>query len=369
MLNSFTPRFAARRRGLHQVTALAMAVAAGLCGFSAHAAEPVKTSLSANPTAAELALYTGADRQARLIEAAKKEGTLTVYHVYPALTEMMAAFTKKYGIKTKAWRAGSEAVLQRVTSEAKGSKFEVDIVQNNAPENEAAHREKLLQEVRSPFQQDLIPQAVPAHKEWVGITVDVWTAAYNTNKIKKEDLPKTYQDLLNPKWKGQLGIEANNHAWFGSLMSQMGEDKGLPLFNNMVASNGVSVRKGHSLLTMLVSSGEVPLALTVYSWNPEQIKAKGAPIEGLALQPLIAQPSTIAMLKKSPNPNAALLFYEFMLSDGQKLLSEASFVPTSKKIDNPFTNTPLKYIDPATALDMQTKWLKMYEDTVTKKAK
>ena len=186
----------------------------------------------ASPSVAELALYTGADRQARLIAGAKKEGTLTVYHVYPALTKVMAAFTQKYDIKTKAWRAGSEAVLQRVISEARGNKFEVDIVQNNAPENEAASREKLLQEVRSSFQQDLIAQAVPAHKEWTGITVDVWTAAYNTGKIKKEDLPKTYDDLLSPKWKGQLGIEGNNHAWFGALMAQMGEDKGLALFNN-----------------------------------------------------------------------------------------------------------------------------------------
>ncbi len=369
MHNALPRQFAVRRLSFFQFLTSTIVSATAICSFSANAADPVKISLSANPTVAELAVYTGPDRHARLIEAAKKEGVLTVYHVYPALTEMMAAFTKKYGIKTKAWRAGSEAVLQRITTEAKGNKFEVDIVQNNAPENEAASREKLLQEVRSNYHQDLIPQAVPAHKEWVGITVDVWTAAYNTNKIKKEDLPKTYNDLLNPKWKGQLGIEANNHAWFGSLMSQMGEDKGLALFNNIVASNGMSVRKGHSLLTMLVSSGEVPLALTVYSWNPEQIKAKGAPVEGLALQPLIAQPSTIAMLKKSPNPNAALLFYEFMLSDGQKLLAEVPFIPTSKKIENPFTQTQLKYIDPATALDMQNKWIKMYEETVTKKAK
>ena len=326
-------------------------------------------ALKASPSVAELALYTGADRQARLIAGAKKEGTLTVYHVYPALTKVMAAFTQKYDIKTKAWRAGSEAVLQRVISEARGNKFEVDIVQNNAPENEAASRETLLQEVRSMFHQDLIPQAVPPHKEWAGITVDVWTAAYNTGKIKKEDLPKSYDDLLSPKWKGQLGIEGNNHAWFGALMAQMGEDKGLALFNNIAANNGISVRKGHSLLTMLVSSGEVPLALTVYSWNPEQIKVKGAPIEGLALQPLLAQPSTIALLKKSPNPHAALLFYEFMLSEGQKLLAEEKFVPTSKKIEHPFTQTPVKYIDPGMAIDMQAKWTKMFEDTVTKRAK
>jgi iron(III) transport system substrate-binding protein len=313
--------------------------------------------------------YAAADRNAKLVEAARKEGTLTVYHVYPALTAVAAAFTKKYGIKVNAWRASSETVLQRLSTEARGNRFEADIVQNNAPENEAAYREKLLQEVRSPFQQDLVPQAVPAHREWAGIALDIWTAAYNTNKVKKEELPKTYQELADPKWKGRLGIEAGNHAWFGTLMSELGEEQGLKLFSNIIATNGMSVRKGHSLLTTLVASGEVPYALTVYSWNPEATKEKGAPIEAWAIAPVIAQPSTIAMTKKSPHPAAAVLFYDFLLSDGQKLLADAKFIPASKKIPHLYSNTPLKFIDPGKALDMQEQWIKQYDENVIKKAK
>jgi iron(III) transport system substrate-binding protein len=335
-----------------------------LCCCSMQAAS-AQAALNAN----DMALYQGADRHARLVDAAKKEGDLTVYHVYPNLPIVMAAFTKKYGIKVKPWRAGSEAVLQRVLTESRAGRNVVDVMQNNPPESEAAHQEKLLQEVRSSFHQDLHTPAVPAHKEWVGITLDIWTAAYNTNKVKKEDLPKTYQDLLDPKWKGQLGIEGDNQVWFGTLMGQLGEEQGLKLFNQIVSNNGMSVRKGHSLLTMLVSSGEVPLALTVYSWNPEQLKIKGAPVEGHMLQPLIGQASAISILKKSPNPNAALLFYEFMISDGQKLLHEANFIPSSKKIETPFTNVPVKFIDPVQALANQAKWSKMYEETVTKKSK
>lgn len=319
--------------------------------------------------AREIALYQGPDRQERLIEAAKKEGELSVYHVYPNLTIMMTAFTKKYGIKVRAWRAGSEAVLQRLATEQRGGRFDVDIVQNNAPENEAAHREQLLLAVRSPYQADLIAQAVPAHREWVGITIDVWTAAYNTSKVRKEDLPKRYEDLQDPKWKGRIAIEANNHGWFGTLLSELGEEQGAKLFNTIVATNGISARKGHSLLTQLVASGDVPLALTVYNWNPEQLKAKGAPIEGLVIAPVIAQPSTIAMLKHSPNPATAILFYDFMLGEGQKLLADNSYVVTSKKFPSPFANTAVKYIDPVLALDHQDKWLKSFEDIIIKKAK
>jgi iron(III) transport system substrate-binding protein len=304
----------------------------------------------------------------RVVAAAKKEGELSVYHVYPALPVVMAAFTKKYGIKVKPWRAGSEAVLQRVATEARAGRYEVDIVQNNAPENEAAHRENLLQAMQSPYLSDLLPEAVPAHREWAGITLDVWTAAYNTDMVKKEELPRTYRDLLSPRWKGRLGIEAFNHGWFATLLSAMGEKEGLKLFSDIVATNGISVRKGHSLLTALVVSGDVPFALTVYSWNPVQAKKKGAPIEGLALEPLIAQFSTIAVLKKAPHPNAAALFYDFMLSDGQQLLAEANFVPAARKFGSPF-KTPIKFVDPAQAIDLQEKWIKTYEDVITKNAK
>lgn len=351
-------------------TRLISILAAGL-SLSVHVAQafavdPPKGQMSV----AEMAVYQSPDREALLAAAAKKEGgEMSVYHVYPSLPSIMTAFTKKYGIKVKAWRSGSENVLQRMVTEGKAGRFDVDIVQNNAPENEAAHREKLLQEVKSPYLKDLLPEAIPTHKEWVGFTLDVFIAAYNTNKVKKEDLPKSYQDLLDPRWKDRLGIEADDNGWFATLSAAMGEQQTQKLFADIVATNGIWVRKGHSLLTTLVASGEVPFAITVYSWNPEQLKMKGAPVEGYPLQPVIAQFSTIAMLKNAPHPYTALLFYDFMLNEGQQLLANQNFVPASKKFPMPITKIPLKFIDPVTALDMQDKWVKAYEAVVTKHAR
>ena len=340
----------------------------------------VMASLAAQPALAQdkakieqarvLALYQGADREAKLVAEAKREGEITIYHAYPALTKVIDAFGKKYGIKVNTWRSGSEAILQRLTTEARAGRHEVDIVQNNAPENEFAHREKLLQEVRSPYQADLIPQAVPAHHEWAGITLDVWIAAYNTTKVKKEDLPKSYADLQDPKWKGKLGVEADDYGWFGALMSELGEAQGTKIFNNIIATNGISVRKGHSLLGTLVASGDVPLALTIYDWNPPQLKDKGgAPIEGFYISPVIAQPSTIAMLKGAPHPAAALLFYDFMLSEGQQMLAKIHYTVTSKKLPSRLAGVQVKYIDPGKAIDNQGKWLKQYDEIVLKKAR
>lgn len=343
-------------------TALAVALLFGVATSQVHAQDGGKA-------ARELALYQGADRQDKLLELAKKEGELSVYHVYPALPALMAAFTKKYGLKVKAWRSGSEAVLQRVMAETRGGRHEVDIVQNNAPENEAAFREKLLQELGSPHLKDLMPAAVPAHRHWAGITLDIWTAGYNTNLVKKDELPRSYKDLLDPRWKGKLAIEANNHIWFSSLLAELGEEAGKRLFEGIVATNGISVRKGHSVLTNLVASGDIPLALTVYSWIPEQLKKKNAPVENWPIQPLLAQPSTIAILKRAPNPASALLFVDFMLGEGQKVLAENSFVPTSRLIDSPISQWQIKLIDPARALDMHEKWEKAFDEMILKKAR
>jgi len=317
----------------------------------------------------EMAAYQGADRTAKLVAAAKAEGgELSVYHVYPALTKVMEAFSKKYGIQVKPWRSSSETVLQRLVTESRGNRFDADFVQNNAQENEAACREKLLMEVRSPAQSSLVPEAVPSHHCWVGFAVDVFIAAYNTAKVRKEDLPASYEDLLNPRWKGLIAVEADDSAWFGSLAEVLGEDKAHNLFTNLVANNGLAVRKGHSLLANLVASGEVPLALDTYSWSPEQLKGKGAPIEVHPIAPVMAQFSTIAVLKRAKHPYTALLFYEFLLDEGQKILSDLKFVPTSRKFDAPVLKLPLKFIDPGRAYDNHDKWQRDYESIVIKGA-
>lgn len=340
----------------------ALALLAAALVTSAQAQLPPGT-----PSVEEMARYRGADRTAKLLAAAKSEGSeLAVYHVYPALTQVTAAFTAKYGIAVKPWRSSSETVLQRLMTEARGNRFEADIVQNNAPENEAACREKLLMEMHTPSQANLIPQAVPAHGCWAGFAIDVFIAAYNTTKVRKEELPATYQDLLDPKWKGRLGIESDDHGWFGELSTALGEAETHKLFGRIVAGNGLSVRKGHSLLANLVASGEVPMGLTTYSWTPEQLKAKSAPIEVHPISPLIAQFSTIAVVKRAKRPYTAMLFYDFALDEGQKLLNDLKFVPASRTIDVPILKQPIRFIDPGTALQMQDKWFKDYQNLVVK---
>ncbi len=344
----------------------AFSVGAGV--LIALAAPPAVAQAS---SAAQIASYQGPDRQKRLMEGAKKEGELVIYTSAPVddMTALTAAFEKKYGVKTKVWRAGSEKVLQRTVTEAQGKRFDVDIIETNGPELESLHREKLLQEVKSPFLTELIPQAILPHREWIGTRLNIFALAYNTKLVKKEELPKTYQDLLDPKWKGKLGIEAEDSDWFAGVITQLGEAQGLKLFRDIVATNGLSVRKGHTLLTNLVASGEVPLALTVYNYKAEQLKNKGAPIDWFVIPPAIARPNGVGMAKRAPHPNAAVLFYDFMLSDAQPILLQRDFVPTNKKTDTPLNKVPLKFVDPKVILDENEKWTKLYEDIITRHSK
>src|SRR5712691_11544529 len=262
-----------------------------------------------NATAADVGLYAGPDRLQKLIEGAKKEGELTLYTSAQSddMGALVGAYEKKYGVKVNIWRASSEKVLQRAVAEARANRNTVDIVETNGPEMESLHREKVLQLVKSPHHADLIAPALRPHGEWVGTRLNVFVQAYNTKAVKKEELPKTWDDLLQPKWKGKLGIEAEDSDWLAGLLGDIGEARGTKLFKEIVAKNGMSVRKGHTLLTQLVVSGEVPLALTVYNYKAEQFKGKGAPIDWFSISTAIARPNGVGVARRAPHPHAAVL--------------------------------------------------------------
>jgi iron(III) transport system substrate-binding protein len=323
---------------------------------------------SAQPgKAADVAASQGGDREQRLIEGGRREGALTLYSNAPTgdNAALLAAFTNKYGIKVNLWRASSEEIRLRALAEAKAKRFEADFILNNGPALEALRREKLLQEVSSPYLAHLVAAAVPSHREWIGFCFNVLVQAYNTNLVKEHELPRTYQDLTDPKWKGRLGIEVDDFDWFAGLLDELGEARGLKLFRDIATINGFSARKGHTLLANLVVAGDVPLALTIFNYTAEQLRRKGAPINWFALGPVIAMPNSISIANTAPHPNAALLFLDFMLSDAQKILAERDYVVTSTQVPAPLDRGTLKIVDSAKVLADGEKWRRLYSDAIS----
>jgi len=304
------------------------------------------------------------------VAAAKKEGTLTVYTTiaekdWPTLAK---PFESRYGIKVNVWRAGTANVLQRTVQESAAKRYDVDVVHIGSPEMEALAREQILLPITSPVQNDLQPGSVPAHHQWAATLLSVWVQAYNTRLIKKEELPKTYKDLLNPKWKGKLGVEGKDEDWFGEVVDVMGGgETGLKFFRDLVAVNGLSVRQGHTLLNNLVISGEVPLALNIYNYMPQQAKKKGAPIDWFALEPAIARSNGVGVARHAPHPNAAMLFYEYLLGEGQQYFVSMDYVPSNTKVASPLKGIRIDQANPARSLDESARWTALFERTVMRR--
>jgi iron(III) transport system substrate-binding protein len=297
--------------------------------------------------------------------AASAQPTVNLYSSMAEkdLRRLVAEFERRQGAKVNVWRSGKNRVLQRVISEARAGRNEVDVIHNPSPEMEALHREKLLKVMDSPLHANLIPQAVAPHREWAGPRVYLFVQAYNTRVVPKAELPKTYDDLLHPRWKGRIAIEGKEQEWFFTLVQAMGEAEGLKYFRAL-AANGLQVRMGNALLTNLVVAGDVPFALTLYSYLPEQAKRAGAPVDWIALAPTIAATDAVGIAARAPHPQLAQQLYDFMLGEGQALMAEMGHVVSHRRISPELERFKLTFIDPATVIQDYDRWTKLFEDTI-----
>lgn len=313
--------------------------------------------------------YRGADRDARLVERAKREGRVVLYtSLAPTESQpLAAAFEKKYGIKVELWRALSDQVVRRTITEAQARRHAVDVIETNGPEMEMLAREKLLGSVFSPHIADLPTTAVPEHRSWFPDRFNFYVVAYNTTKVQRSQIPATYDGFADPKWKGRIAIEATDSEWMATLVKTWGTTKGMDYFRALSALRP-EVRQGHVLLASLVAAGDIPIGLTAYNSNVLPLKRKGAPIDFVPVQPVVARPQGIGVALNAPHPNTALLFTDFVLSpEGQKLFESMGRVPASTRVKSELNNFPFTMIDAATALDEKEKWETLWNSLFLKK--
>ena len=314
-------------------------------------------------------LYEGGDRTERLIERARQEGTLVVYTSLATSESvpLTQAFEKKYGVKVQLWRSLSDAVVQRALNEAKARRHNVDVIETNAPELEALARERVTARFFSPHIADIPSWGVPPHRMWISDRVDYFVVAFNTAKVRREELPATYEGFLDPKWKGRIGLEATDQEWLAGLAKHWGEKRALEFFRGLVAMKP-DVRKGHVLLSEMVAAGEVPVSLTNYASNADSMKRRDKPIDWKPVEPVIGRPQAIGLAANAPHPNAALLFADFVLSpEGQQLFNSMGRFPSSQKVKSNIGGFPYLMLDPITLIDEDEKWLKFWNELVMAK--
>jgi iron(III) transport system substrate-binding protein len=316
--------------------------------------------------------FTGADRDARLLEGAKREGSVSVYSSIPVdvMNVLTDAFEQKYGIRAVVWRGGSEEILQRTITEARGGRHAVDVVESAAAEIEAISRENLLQPVQSPVLAELMPEAAVPGRPWITSRLIVFVTAYNTNLVREADAPRRYEDLADAQWRGKLTTEQGDSNWLMGLSDAIGEERTLTLFRDVVAKNNIAVRNGHGLITNMLASGEVPITFTQYYEQAARAKREGAPIGLAFLNPVIAVPTGLAVMKNAPHPHAAMLFLDFYLTDGQKIIAEEfDYVPTNLKYQKLPEGMQLSVADMGKYVDEFQKWRRTFLDVFQPRAR
>jgi iron(III) transport system substrate-binding protein len=297
-------------------------------------------------------------QDANVVERAKAEGSVNVFTSMQIADSrpVAEAFEKKYGIKVTLWRASGEKVAQRVITESRGGRHEVDVVETDGAQMEILHREKQLAPFASASVKDIPPSLLPAHGAYVPTRLSLYVLAYNTQRVAPHEVPKTYEDLLKPRWTGKLALETADVAWFAAVAKAMGEANGIAYFRKLAAMKP-SLRHGHTLMAELVAAGEIEIAVDAHVQGVARLKDKGAPIEWKALQPAFGQPSSVGVARRAPHPNAAVLFADFVLSrEAQEIIKSRNRVPSSRAVDSPLNKFSYELIDPAIALDEWDKW-------------
>lgn len=303
-----------------------------------------------------------------LLEEAKKEGKVIWFTAMPSPDAQAIAdgFTKKYGIEVSIWRAQWDALLQKVIAGYRAGVYEVDVIEGPEIMTEGMNREGILQ-AYTPPSSSAYPEQLKT-PEYNSYRMQYFTMGFNTDKRKSEDAPKTYEDLLKPQYKGKITLEDKTIELIAGMYQHLGEEKANEFFAKLKQQEPTG-RHGQSNTVEMVAAGEVELFIGAYNYLIEQKKNDGAPVEWLSLEPVMAKSNAVAVAAKAPNPNAAKLFADFMLSvDGQKILSERNMIPAHPEVE---ANPPalgkgfefLK-VDSVSVLDDFDKWQSMLDELI-----
>ena len=297
----------------------------------------------------------------RLIEGAKKEGTLVWYTALNLNDSEM--LTKRFEqlypfIKTETLRLSSFSLLSKIQTEARAGAFKADVIEIAGVLGHILKKDGLFAKYISPESRFYPDSVKDPDGTWTSFFMNTHVLSYNTKLVKKDELPKTYEEVINPKWKDKITM-SEDFDIFGMMLKMMGRAKGLE-FMRRLAAQGVVLKNSYSLAIQAVASDEVALGLNVYGTRTEEFKKKGAPIDWVPLEFTLASLEPLALGAKAPHPNAARLFIDFLLSkEAQALMRERFRIPSRPDVppDPPELTKGLKLIPTDLSLAEQSKQL------------
>lgn len=269
------------------------------------------------------------------IQGAKKEGSLVVYTsmTVDQAQKLNDAFRAKYPfLQINMFRAVGERLLTKIMTEAQAGKFDFDIVQSAETQAYFLKKRNLLSKYLSPELKNIQKGFFDPDGYWSAVYMMPNVIGFNTRMVKRSEVPRSDEELLNPKWKGKIGMDHTKPEWFAWRLKRMGEAKGLAYMKRLGAQE-FRLYAGLTILTNLLAAGEFPLVLNTYLHNAEESKRKGAPVDWVAQDPVFTKFQPIGIGAKAPHPHAAKLFVDFILSeDGQKIIASFGRVPTRRGV-------------------------------------
>src|SRR6266545_1011119 len=286
--------------------------------------------------AASLASATSYAADAALVDAAKKEGKVVWYTtliVNQAIRPLKEAFEKKYpGIELQYARADESPTAAKILAEAQASRLQADIfdgISNMVPLKRAG----LVVPHGSPSAGKIPADLKDREGYWISILLYVFSPGINTTLVRKEQGPKTYQDLLDPRWRGKMawnpGSIAGALGFVGATLTSMGEARGMEYLKALSAQRIVNIEASSRAILDQVIAGEYPMGLMMFNHHTVISAQKGAPSDWLILEPVPVALDAVAILKDAPHPNAARLLVDFLTSeDGQRVLQKTDYLPS-----------------------------------------
>ncbi|MGE5220619.1 MAG: ABC transporter substrate-binding protein [Chloroflexota bacterium] len=295
----------------------------------------MKTKLVALLTLLCTASLAGAQTQEQLIAGAKKEGKLVIYAsaTAPQLQMYFAVFNERYPfIKTEFFRTGKQKLVSKILFEEQAKQHIADVVHTSVIETHILKTRGALSRYVPKESASFPSQYKDPDGYWTSAYASGTLLGYNSRQLKRTEIPKSYDELLNPRWKNQIAIDANKIEWFAMLLKL----KGRPFMEKLAALNP-SVREGNTLILQLLAAGEFPLAAGVYEYSVEDMKTKGAPVDWYGLEPVITYTVAVSLPSQPIHPNSAKLFIEWLLSkEGQEVINKYGRVPIRDDVDSKY---------------------------------
>jgi len=334
-------------------------------------ARALVTAAVAGVTLCSVGLVQAQDRSwidPNLLAAAKKEGKLVFYS---SINEqeglpILKVFEDATGIQTEYVRNSDSGLLSRIMVENRAGKQSWDVIQTTAVNKMP---QELLAKIDPSEAKHIDAGAKDPAGKWYGVYANYNTAAYNTNRVKAADLPKTYEELATKKeWAGKIAIDYSDSEWVAAMYQHYGEAKGAQLIKDIVKNLKPAVTKGHLALARSVGAGEYDVSLNNYLNLTLNVKLSNGPIDFWVMDPVAVFYGQVGVNAKAPNPNAARLLANFMLSkEGQTALTARGRIPTREDVES---NPPgilkalknHKVVPVTLSSQEENKWQKVFKE-------